>query len=176
MYEYNSPNVGKPFHVDTKPWLRQVFSLTSAYCMVSEDEAYTILFYLFVLLFFFVIVDLDIINHRIFHFFLIRGRKVCFFQLKMFPGNSRYLIIFVDLIEWSVNLLLVANIAHLGQSTLQKTDGLILRKWQNWELKTHDEDTKNYKDEQHGPHQRPDMNPYAHEGLAVSAFCKTSAK
>ena len=94
----------------------------------------------------------------------------------MFPGNSRYLITSVDLIDWLVNLLLVANIAHLGQSILQKTDGLILRKWQNWELKTHDEDTKNYKDEQHGPHQKPDMNPYAHEGLAVSAFCKTFAK
>jgi hypothetical protein len=56
--------------------------------------------FIFLYYYFSVIVDLDIINHRIFHFFSIRGRQICFFQLKMFPGNSRYLITFVDLIDW----------------------------------------------------------------------------
>lgn len=76
MYEYNSPNVGKPFHVDTKYWLQQVFSLTSSYYLVREDEAYTILFYLFVLLLLFVIVD--IINHRIFNYFNTREKRLFF--------------------------------------------------------------------------------------------------
>ena len=44
--------------------------------------------------------------------------------------------------------------------------------------KTQDDDnqnTENEKYEQHGPHQKPRVNTYARERLAVPAFYKTSA-
>jgi endonuclease/exonuclease/phosphatase family metal-dependent hydrolase len=45
----------------------------------------------------------------------------------------------------------------------------IQRKWQHWVHKTEDEDTENYKDEQHGPHQNSGVKPGDHEGQAVPA-------